>query len=100
MSARGDHRAGSSRNHADDTAAAAPTQDSERAQAKRFAKILRSELNEMNEKLVAAEVEWHLRCESEGAGDPPQRLVAIRERVAEVERMLKALRARFPRIAH
>ena len=56
MTTRGDHRGGSSRNRAD-TAAAALTQDSERAQAKRFAKILRRELNEMNEKLVAAEVE-------------------------------------------
>ena len=45
MTARGDHRAGLSRNHADTEAAA------ERAQAKRFAKILRRELTEMNEKL-------------------------------------------------
>ncbi|HTQ21338.1 hypothetical protein [Mycobacterium sp.] len=83
-----------------DISAAALTPPSERAQAKRFAKILRRELTEMNEKLVAAEVEWHLRCESEGEGEPPQRLVAARERVAELERMLKALRTRFPRIAH
>jgi hypothetical protein len=73
------------------------TQPSERAQAKRFAKILRRELAEMSEKVVAAEVEWHLRCESEGYVDPPQRLVVVRERVDEVERMLKALSARFPR---
>jgi len=33
-----------------------------------------------------------------GAADlPPQRLVVVRERVDEVERMLKALSARFPR---
>ncbi|MGO8941003.1 MAG: hypothetical protein ACLQLO_29180 [Mycobacterium sp.] len=98
MTTRGDHRGGSSRNRAD-TAAAALTQDSERAQAKRFAKILRRELNEMNEKLVAAEVEWHLRCESEGDVEPPQRLITVRERVAEIEKMLKALGTRFPRIA-
>jgi hypothetical protein len=99
MTTRGDHRGGSSRKHAD-TAAAAVTQPSERAQAKRFAKILRCELTELNEKLVAVEVEWHLRCESEGDVDPPQRLVIVRERVTEIERMLKALSARFPRIAH
>jgi hypothetical protein len=99
MTARGDHRGGSSRIHAD-TAAAALTQSSERAQAKRFAKILRRELNEMREKLVAAEVEWHLRCESEGYVDPPERLERMRERVTEVERMLKALSARFPRTGH
>jgi hypothetical protein len=69
----------------------------DRAQAKRFADILRRELNEMNEKVVAAEVEWHLRCEAEGYTDPPKRLVLIRERVADLERMLKALGARFPR---
>jgi hypothetical protein len=91
MTARGDHRAGLSRNHADTEAAA------ERAQAKRFAKMLRRELNEINEKLVAVDVEWHLRCESEGDVEPPQRLVIARERVTEIERMLKALTARFPR---
>jgi hypothetical protein len=69
----------------------------DRAQAKRFADILRRELNEVNEKVVAAEVEWHLRCEAEGYTDPPKRLVLIRERVADLERMLNALGARFPR---
>jgi hypothetical protein len=69
----------------------------DRAQAKRFADILRRELNEVNEKVVAAEVEWHLRCEAEGYIDPPKRLVLIRERVADLERMLNALGARFPR---
>jgi hypothetical protein len=96
MTGRGGHRAGSSRNRAD-ISVAALTPSSERAQAKRFAKILRRELTEMNEKLVAAEVEWHLRCESEGYVEPPERLVAVRERVTEVERMLNALSARFRR---
>jgi hypothetical protein len=54
---------------------AALTQPSERAQAKSFAKILRREVAEMSEKVVAAEVEWHLRCEAEGHTDPPERLV-------------------------
>lgn len=72
--------------------------DTEKAQAKRFAKILRAELADMNEKVVAAEVEWHLRCESEGYVDPPERLVTVQGRIADVKRMLKALSARFPRI--
>jgi hypothetical protein len=96
MTTRGDHPARSSRSHAD-TGAAALTSTSERAQAKRFAKILRRELSEMSEKLVAAEVEWHLRCESEGYVDPPERLAIVRKRVTEVEGMLNALSARFPR---
>ena len=72
--------------------------DTEKAQAKRFAKILRGELASMNEKVVAAEVEWHLRCESEGYVDPPERLVTVQRRIADVKRMLKALSVRFPRI--
>lgn len=91
MTARSGHRTGSSRNHADTEAAA------ERAQAKRFAKVLRRELNEINEKLVALEVDWHLHCESEVDVEPPQRLVVARQRVTKIERMLKALTARFPR---
>ena len=51
----------------------------------------------MSEKVVGAETQWQRRCESEGYVDPPERLVVVRERVDEVERMLKALSARFPR---
>jgi hypothetical protein len=72
--------------------------DTEKAQAKQFAKILRGELAEMSEKVVAAEVEWHLRCETEGYVDPPERLVTVQARIAEINRMLQALRARFPRV--
>jgi hypothetical protein len=70
----------------------------DRAQAKSFAKILRRELTELSEKLVTAEVEWHLRCESEGYVDPPRRLVVVQERAADIERMLTALSVRFPRV--
>ena len=93
MTARDHHRPRSS---LADTEAAA-TQPSERAQAKRFAKMLRRELTEMSEKVLAAEVEWHPRCESEGYVDPPERLAQVRERMTEIERMLKALKSRFPR---
>lgn len=72
--------------------------DTEKAQAKRFAKMLRGELATMSEKVVAAEVEWHLRCESEGYADPPERLVTVQGRIADLKRMLEALSARFPRI--
>jgi hypothetical protein len=73
------------------------TQAPDRAQAKRFANILRRELAEISEKVVAAEVGWHLQCESEGYTDPPRRLVVVRERVNDLVRMLKALSLRFPR---
>jgi hypothetical protein len=97
MTARDENRDRSPHRHAD-TAAAALPQPSERAQAKHFAKILRREVAEMSEKVIAAEVEWHLRSEAEGYVDPPQRLATVRERITEAERMLRALSARFPRI--
>jgi hypothetical protein len=96
MTASDENRDRSPHSHAD--AGAALTQPSERAQAKRFAKMLRREVAEMSEKVIAAEVEWHLRCEAEGYVDPPKRLTTVRERITEVERMLRALSARFPRI--
>ena len=73
------------------------TRPSERAQAKLFAEILRREVTAMSKEVARAEIKWQRRCESEGCVDPPERLVVVRERVDEVERMLKALSARFPR---
>jgi hypothetical protein len=96
MTASDENRDRSHHSHAD--AGAAPIQPSERAHARRFAKILRREVAEMSEKVIAAEVEWRLRCEAEGHVDPPKRLTTVRERITEVERMLRALSARFPRI--
>jgi hypothetical protein len=91
-----DHRARSS--HSDATAGVLfLTQPSERVQAELFAEILRREIAAMRKKAAKAEVEWQRRCESEGYIDPPERLVAVRERLDEVDRMLKALRARFLR---
>jgi hypothetical protein len=77
--------------------AAAQTHQSERAQAMRFAEMLRRELTELTEKLVVAEARWLRRCESGGYVDPPERVALIRRRVTDLEGMLKALRARFPR---
>jgi hypothetical protein len=77
--------------------AAAQTQQSERAQAKRFSEMLRREIAELSEKLVAAEARWHRRCESGGYVDPPERIALVRRRVTDLEGMLQALGARFPR---
>ena len=70
MAASGNPSSSSSRTSAD-TDAAAQTQQSERAQAKRFSTMLRRELIEMSKKLVPAEARWHRRCESSGYVDPP-----------------------------
>jgi predicted phage gp36 major capsid-like protein len=77
--------------------AATQTQQSERAQAERFSELLRRELAELTEKLVAAEARWLRRCELGGYIDPPERVALIRRRVTDLEAMLKALGARFPR---
>jgi hypothetical protein len=96
MAASGNPSSSSSRTSAD-TDAAAQTQQSEHAQAKRFSTMLRRELIEMSKKLVPAEARWHRRCESSGYVDPPERIALVRRRVTELEGMIKALGIRFPR---
>lgn len=96
MATNGNRRDRSSRTSAN-IDAAAQTQQSERAQAKRFSEMLRRELAELTEKLAAAEARWLRRCESGGYVDPPERIALVRRRVTELEGMLKALGARFPR---
>jgi hypothetical protein len=74
------------------------TQPSERVQAQLFAGILQRQVTEMSEKVARAETQWRRRCEAEGYVDPPERLIIVRERIEEVEKMLNALNARFLRI--
>ena len=73
------------------------TQRSELVQAQLFAKMLRREIAAMTRKVTDAESAWQHRCEAEGYVDPPERLVVVRERIAEAKKMLSALNARFPR---
>lgn len=69
----------------------------ERVQAQLFAKFLRRDIAAMKRKVTKAELAWQKRCESAGYVDPPERLVMVRERLAEARRMLSALNTRFPR---
>jgi|ERR1700733_13413917 hypothetical protein len=96
MATSGNRRRSSSRTSAS-IDAAAQTQQSERAQAKRFSELLRRELTELTEKLVVAEARWLRRCEARGYVDPPERIALVRRRVTDLEGMLNALGARFPR---
>ena len=96
MATIGNRRRSSSHNSAS-IDAADQTQQSERAQAKRFSEMLRRELAELTEKLVAAAARWLRRCESSGYVDPPERIALVRRRVAELEGMISALGIRFPR---
>ena len=80
------------------TAAAVPiARRPERVQAQLFAKLLRRDIATMKRKVTKAELAWQKRCESQGYVDPPERLVKVRERMAEARRMLSALNSRFPR---
>jgi hypothetical protein len=96
MATSGNRRRSSSRTSAS-IDAAGQTQQSERAQAKRFSELLRRELTELTEKLVVAEARWLRRCEARGYVDPPERIALVRRRVTDLEGMLNALGARFPR---
>jgi hypothetical protein len=67
----------------------------ERVQAALFAAILNNEVNTMTGNVVKAEADWRSRCDTEGYVDPPERLVRVRDRLAEAVRMLDALHTRF-----
>ncbi len=76
-------------------AVTSPAGHSEREQARLFAGILRNEVEAMHKNVAKAEIRWKRRCEIDGYVDPPERLIAIRARIDEVERMLVALDTRF-----
>ena len=49
----------------------------------------------MTENVAKAEADWQSRCDIEGYLNPPERLVLVRERLAEAVRVLDALKTRF-----
>ncbi|MCW2687888.1 MAG: hypothetical protein JWR37_2778 [Mycobacterium sp.] len=76
---------------------ARPVQAADVAQARLFDEILQSEIAELDELAEAAERRWLRRRErGPGADTPPAPLLRLRERAAEVRRLLGALRDRFP----
>jgi hypothetical protein len=63
-----------------------------------FDAILRGEMRELEQLTASAERRWLRRCER-GIDDndrPPEALVRLRGRVAEVQKLLEAIAARFP----
>jgi hypothetical protein len=74
-----------------------PAQAADVAQARLFEAILVGEIAELEELVAASETRWRRRCErgAERADSPPEPLVRLRGRVAEAQRLLDALRARF-----
>jgi hypothetical protein len=67
----------------------------EREQAERFATILGQELLDMRRTAATAEKQWLHRKASDGRAEPPERLDRLRGRIAEADRLLKALNERF-----
>lgn len=70
---------------------------SERVQAQLFATLLRRDIKTMQRKVVQAELTLRNRCEAADYVEPPERLVTVRERLAEARRMLGAWRIRTGR---
>jgi len=68
------------------------------AQARMFDDLLQGEIAELEQLVASMEQRWLRRCER-GIDDenrPPEGLVRMRGRVAEAQRLLDALRDRFP----
>jgi hypothetical protein len=65
------------------------------AQSRLFAELLRSDIDELEERAAAVERRWHWRYEHEpnGAATPPHEL---RQLIIEARRLLDALHRRFP----
>lgn len=67
----------------------------ERAQAKLFADMLRAEAEMLTAKVAKAEQAWRVKRGVDGDVEPPDRIAVVQGRIAEIDRMLAALRARF-----
>jgi hypothetical protein len=75
-----------------------PVHPGDVAQARLFDTILLGEIAELEELVASMEKRWLRRCER-GIDDenrPPESLVRMRGRVAEAQKLLEALRERFP----
>ena len=76
---------------------ARPVHAADMAQARLFDDILHGEIAELEDQAASAEARW-MRRRERGLGDekPPAALARLRYRIAEAQRLLNALRDRFP----
>ena len=72
-----------------------PIHPCEQEQARLFATILSTELRDMRRAAATAEKRLLQRNGFEPNTEPPERLERLRGRIAEADRILKALNARF-----
>ena len=76
---------------------ARPANGADLAQARLFDDILHSELAELQDQAASAEARWLRRREcGTSEAKPPVALTQLRARIAEAQRLLDALRERFP----
>lgn len=77
---------------------ARPPHPADIAQSRLFGELVLAEIKELHELAALAERAWRDRSErhTDGAGRPPEGVLRVRARIAEAERMLAALRDRFP----
>ena len=75
-----------------------PAHPADVAQARVFDAIMQGEIAELKLLVASMEEVWLRQCERgmDGEDRPPESLVRMRARVLEAERLLDALRARFP----
>lgn len=67
------------------------------AQARLLEELLEDEIAELEQLSSLAERKWRLRGGLPGTGDaPPSEMKRLAARIAEAQRLLDALRARFP----
>jgi hypothetical protein len=75
-----------------------PAHPADVAQARMFDAIMQGEIAQLKELVATMEKGWLRRSERgiDGEDSPPESLVRMRGRVVEAQRLLDALRARFP----
>jgi hypothetical protein len=91
-------RVGRRHGHKRVDAIARPAHPADVAQAQVFDVVLQGEIQELEDLVASMEARWLKRCER-GIDDPnrpSEALVRMRGRVAEAQKMLEALRTRFP----
>jgi hypothetical protein len=68
------------------------------AQSRLFAELLRSDIDELEERAATVERRWQRRCEhkSNEVATPPHELRQLRQLILEARRLLHALHTRFP----
>jgi hypothetical protein len=84
------------RNRADEWSR--PAHPADIAQARMFDAVLQGEIAELEELAASMERKWLRRCERgiDDANRPPGSILRMRGRVSEAQRLLDALRDRFP----